>query len=369
MRIGVPKEIKNQEYRVGLTPGAITELTHAGHSVLLETGAGDGIDVSDVEYKASGGDIARNAATVFASADMIVKVKEPQPIECEMLRPGQIIFTYLHLAPDPVQTKLLLASGATAIAYETVHDSAGRLPLLAPMSEVAGRLSVQVAAHYLQKTEGGRGVLLSGVPGVEPANVMIIGAGVAGMNATQLAVGLGARVVVVDKSVQRLREIDQLYHGRVQTISSTRESIDYYSQWADVIIGAVLVPGASAPKLITKAMLSKMKRGSVLVDIAIDQGGCFETSHPTTHDNPVYEVDGVIHYCVANMPGAVPRTSAYALHNVTLPYVLTLANNGLDALKSDPGFMSGLNVYRGQLTNAAVAEAQNRSYVLPESIL
>lgn len=369
MRIGVPKEIKNQEYRVGLTPGAITELTHAGHSVLLETGAGEGIDVSDVEYKASGGDIARNAATVFASSDLIVKVKEPQPAECAMLCPGQVIFTYLHLAPDPAQTKMLLASGATAIAYETVRDSAGRLPLLAPMSEVAGRLSIQVAAHYLQKTKKGRGVLLSGVPGVEPANVMVIGAGVAGVNATQLAVGMGARVVVVDKSVQRLREIDQLYHGRVQTMASTREAIDYYSQWADVIIGAVLVPGASAPKLITRAMLSKMKRGSVLVDIAIDQGGCFETSHPTTHDNPVYEVDGIIHYCVANMPGAVPRTSAYALHNATLPYVLALANEGLEALKRDPGFMAGLNIHHGQLTNAAVAQAQDRAFVAPETVL
>jgi alanine dehydrogenase len=369
MRIGVPKEIKNQEYRVGLTPGAITELTHAGHSVLLEAGAGEGIDVGNMEYKAAGADIALNAATVFASSDMIVKVKEPQPNECEMLRPGQILFTYLHLAPDPIQTKLLLASGATAIAYETVTDSAGRLPLLAPMSEVAGRLSVQVAAHYLQKTEGGRGVLLSGVPGVEPANVLVIGAGVAGINAAQLAVGMGARVVVVDKSVQRLREIDQLYHGRIQTISSTRDAIETYSQWADAIIGAALVPGANAPKLITKAMLSKMKRGSVLIDIAIDQGGCFETSHPTTHDNPVFEVDGVIHYCVANMPGAVPRTSAYALHNVTLPYVIALANHGLDALKKDPGFMAGLNVYRGHLTNAAVADAQGREYVDPLTLL
>lgn len=369
MRIGIPKEIKNQEYRVGLTPGAITELTHAGHTVVIETGAGDGIDISDVEYKASGADIAHNAATVFASSDLVVKVKEPQPVECEMLRPGQILFTYLHLAPDPVQTKMLLASGATAIAYETVRDSAGRLPLLAPMSEVAGRLSVQVGAHYLQKNERGRGVLLSGVPGVEPANILVIGAGVAGINAAQLAVGMGARVVIMDKSVQRLREIDQLYHGRVQTISSTRESLDQYSQWADVIIGAVLVPGASAPKLITRPMLSKMKRGSVLVDIAIDQGGCFETSHPTTHDNPVYEVDGVTHYCVANMPGTVPRTSAYALHNATLPYVLALANDGLEALKKDPGFMAGLNIHHGQLTNAAVAEAQEREFVDPWSLL
>lgn len=363
MHIGVPKEIKNHEYRVGLTPVAVQELCRQGHQVTVESGAGIAADMTDADYLAAGAKIAGKAADIFATADMIVKVKEPQPSECKMLRKGQILFTFLHLAPDPEQTKLLLESGCSAIAYETVTDANGRLPLLAPMSEIAGRLSVQMGAHFLEKAQGGRGILLSGVPGVAPATVVILGGGVAGFNALQLAVGLGAQVVVMDKSLARLREIDAVYHGRAMTIHATQSVIDHYMHWADLVIGAVLVPGANAPKLVTRETLKTMKRGSVLVDIAIDQGGCFETSRPTTHDNPIFEIDGVIHYCVTNMPGAVPRSSTYALGNATSPYVLALAQHGLSALKQDKGFMAGLNVHNGQLTCEAVAAAQDLPYV------
>ncbi len=363
MQIGVPKEVKIHEYRVGLTPAAVRELVQLGHAVTVETGAGLGVDMLDSDYQAAGATIVGTAADIFAKSDMVVKVKEPQAAECKLLRPGQILFTFLHLAPDPEQTQLLLASGASAIAYETVTDKTGRLPLLAPMSEVAGRLSIQIGAHYLEKAQGGRGILLSGVPGVAPATVVILGAGVSGFSAMQLAVGLGTQVVVIDKSIQRLRQIDEIYHGRVITMHASAQVIEHYCAWADLVIGAVLVPGAEAPKLVTRATLKKMKRGSVLVDIAIDQGGCFETSKPTTHSDPVYEVDGILHYCVTNMPGAVPRTSTYALGNATLPYAIALANQGLAALKSDPGFMAGLNVHQGQLTCQAVAEAQGLSYV------
>ncbi|HCM83396.1 MAG TPA: alanine dehydrogenase [Alphaproteobacteria bacterium] len=369
MHIGVPKEIKIHEYRVGLTPSAVSELCRLGHQVSVETGAGAGIDMSDDDYRAAGANILTTAAEIFAKADMVVKVKEPQPVECQMLRKGQILFTYLHLAPDPEQTKLLMASGASCIAYETVEDDKGRLPLLAPMSEVAGRLSVQIGAHYLEKAQGGRGILLSGVAGVAPATVVVLGAGVAGFNAMQLAVGLGTQVVVMDKSLARLREIDHIYHGRVITMHATQNVIDHYVQWADLVIGAVLVPGANAPKLVTREMLKKMKRGSVLVDIAIDQGGCFETSRPTTHTDPVYEVDGVLHYCVTNMPGAVPRTSTYALGSATMPYVIALAQNGLAALKTDKGFMAGLNVHGGQITCEAVARAQNLPFVTAQAAI
>ncbi len=364
MHVGVPREIKIHEYRVGLTPSSVAELTAAGHRVTVETGAGDGIDFTDADYVAAGSEIAPDAATVFGTADLIVKVKEPQLHECAMLRPGQTLFTYLHLAADKPQAEALMASGATCIAYETVTERAGGLPLLRPMSEVAGRMAVQVGAHYLEKEQGGRGILLGGVPGVAPARVAILGGGVSGINAAQMAVGLRADVTIYDISTSRLAEIDEMFAGRVKTVYSSKAAISAMLEGAHVVIGAVLIPGAAAPKLITRDMLGLMKRGSVLVDIAIDQGGCFETSHPTTHQDPVYVVDGIIHYCVANMPGAVARTSAFALNNATLPFVLRLAKLGAPAaLAADPHFAAGLNVADGKIRHAAVAEALGLEFV------
>lgn len=359
MRIGVPREIKVHEYRVGLVPAGVRELTAAGHQVLVETGAGEGIGLSDAEYRAAGAAIAPKAAEVFDQAQLIVKVKEPQPAECQMLRAGQVLFTYLHLAADPTQARGLMTSGATAIAYETVTRN-GTLPLLTPMSEVAGRMSIQVGAACLQKANGGRGVLLGGVPGVPPARVVILGGGVAGTHAAEMAVGLRADVTVVDRSVDRLRELSSLFGASLRTAYSTAETIERLVREADLVVGAVLIAGAAAPKLLTRAMVATMQPGSVLVDISIDQGGCFETSHATTHAQPTFVVDGVVHYCVANMPGAVARTSTFALTNATLPYVRMLADLGWQAaLKQDPGFAAGLNVHAGQITYAAVAQALN----------
>ena len=364
MHIGVPKEIKVHEYRVGLTPPSVAELTAAGHVVTVETGAGAGIDFTDRDYVAAGATIVPDAATVFASADMIVKVKEPQLHECAMLRPGQLLFTYLHLAADKPQAEALMKSGATCIAYETVTERAGGLPLLRPMSEIAGRMSVQVGAHYLEKAQGGRGILLGGVPGVAPGRVAILGGGVSGVNAAQMAVGMRADVTIYDISTVRLAEIDDMFEGRVKTQFSSKAAIAAAIARAHVVIGAVLIPGAAAPKLVTRDMLKLMKRGSVLVDIAIDQGGCFETSRATTHEDPVYVVDGIIHYCVANMPGAVARTSTFALNNATLPFVLRLANLGGEAaMAADPHLAMGLNVSGGHIRHAAVAEALGLPYV------
>ena len=358
MRIGVPKEIKNNEYRVGLTPASVAELVAAGHQVFVETKAGSGIDCPDSAYKKAGAEILPTAAEVFAASDMIVKVKEPQPVEIELLEPRHILFTYLHLAADKPQTLGLMASGATCIAYETVTSSTGALPLLKPMSEVAGRMSVQVGAHYLAKEQGGRGILLGGVPGVGPAKVAILGGGVAGVNAAQMAVGMRADVTIYDINMERLAELDMFFSSQIKTAYASRSAIAGAVEKAELVIGAVLLPGAAAPKLVTREMLKTMKRGSVLVDIAIDQGGCFETSHPTTHADPVYEVDGIIHYCVANMPGAVARTSAFALNNVTLPFVLKIANLGAEeAMKRDPHLANGLNVSGGKIRHQAVAEA------------
>jgi alanine dehydrogenase len=369
MRVGCPKEIKNHEYRVGLTPGSVREYVAHGHEVLVETGAGAGIGADDNAYRAAGATIAKTAADVFAKSDMIVKVKEPQPSEWAQLREGQILYTYLHLAPDPEQTKGLLASGVTAIAYETVTDDRGGLPLLAPMSEVAGRLSIQAGATALQKANGGRGVLLGGVPGVLPGKVTVLGGGVVGLHAARMAAGLGADVTIIDRSIPRLRQLDDLFAGRVHTRYSTVEALEEECFLADIVVGAVLIPGAAAPKLVTREMLSGMKKGSVLVDVAIDQGGCFETSHATTHAEPTYEVDGVIHYCVANMPGAVPVTSAHALNNATLHYGLQLADKGLKALIDDHHLRNGLNVHRGKITNRAVAEALGYELAEPKAVL
>ena len=357
MRVGVPKEIKNHEYRVGLTPGAVREYVAHGHEVLVETGAGAGITADDAAYEAAGATILPSAEEVFAAAQMIVKVKEPQPNEWVQLREDQILFTYLHLAPDPEQAKGLMASGVSAVAYETVTDRAGGLPLLAPMSEVAGRLSIEAAGAALMAYNGGRGVLLGGVPGVAPARVVVLGGGVVGTHAARMAVGLGAEVTIVDRSLPRMRELDELFQGRVRTRYSTMDVIEQEIAAADAVIGAVLIPGASAPKLVTRAMLGGMKPASVLVDVAIDQGGCFETSHATTHANPTYEVDGVIHYCVANMHGAVPLTSSHALNNATLPYGLALADKGIAACDDNPGLMAGLNVRAGKIVNEAVARS------------
>lgn len=357
MRVGVPKEIKIHEYRVGLTPGTAREYVAAGHSVVVETNAGAGIGATDEAYRKAGAVIADTAAEIFATADMIVKVKEPQAREWAQLREGQILFTYLHLAPDPEQAKGLMASGCTAIAYETVTDAKGGLPLLAPMSEVAGRLSIEAAGAALRRSAGGRGLLLGGVPGVVPARVVVIGGGVVGSHAARMAVGLGAEVTILDRSIPRLREIDDLFSGRIRTRFSTIEAIEQEVFAADVVIGAVLVPGASAPKLVTRKMLKSMQQGAVMVDVAIDQGGCFETSHATTHADPTYQVDGIIHYCVANMPGAVPLTSSQALNNATLPFGLAIASQGLAAVAQNPHLRAGLNVHRGRITNKAVAES------------
>lgn len=358
MRIGVPREIKVHEYRVGLVPAGVRELVGAGHEVIVESSAGCGIGVDDAQYEACGAKVVPSAEQVFANADLIVKVKEPQPRECAMLRPGQVLFTYLHLAADREQALGLVKSGATAIAYETVTGCNGTLPLLTPMSEVAGRMSIQVGANCLQKAQGGFGVLLGGVPGVPPAKVVILGGGVAGTHAAEMAVGLRADVTVVDRSVDRLRELSSTFGGALRTAYSTTETIERLVVDADLVIGAVLLVGAAAPKLVTRSMVKKMKTGAVVVDIAIDQGGCFETSHPTTHAEPTFVVDGVIHYCVANMPGAVPRTSTFALTNATLPYVRAIAELGWEeALRRDAGLAAGLNVHAGRIVHPAVTTA------------
>ena len=358
MLVGVPKEIKNHEYRVGLTPAAVKEFVSHGHSVLVETNAGEAIGFTNEMYVEAGAAIASTAEQVFAEAEMIVKVKEPQPNECKMLRKGQTLYTYLHLAPDPTQTKLLVESGATCIAYETVTDDRGGLPLLAPMSEVAGRMSVQAGAHYLEKAHGGSGTLLGGVPGVAPGKVLVIGGGVVGTNAAKMALGLGADVTILDRSLPRLRQIDDIFNGQVKTVYSTVDAIEHYSSKADLVVGAVLIPGAAAPKLLTREQIKAMKPGSVLVDVAIDQGGCFETSKATTHQDPVYVVDDVVHYCVANMPGGVARTSTMALNNATLPFGLALANKGpAKAMLEDKRLLNGLNVHEGKVTYKAVVDA------------
>jgi alanine dehydrogenase len=363
VKIGCPKEIKVHEYRVGLVPAGVRELASAGHQVMVETGAGAGIGIGDEAYRAAGATVLPDARSVFAAAELIVKVKEPQLPECAMLRRGQVLFTYLHLAADAEQAKALAKSGTTAIAYETVTVPDRSLPLLTPMSEVAGRMSIQVGATALQKANGGFGVLLGGVPGVAPARVVILGGGVAGTNATQMAVGLGARVTVVDRSLRRLRELDVQFGSQVETAYSTIEAIERLVLQADLVIGSVLVTGAAAPKLVTRDMVRRMEKGAVLVDISIDQGGCFETSRPTTHADPTYVVDGVVHYCVTNMPGAVPRTSTFALTNATLPYVRALADLGWrKALARDPGFAAGLNVHEGAITHEAVARDLGMEY-------
>jgi alanine dehydrogenase len=363
MKIGVPKEIKIHEYRVGLVPAGVRELVDAGHLVLVQSGAGSGIGFDDSHYKSAGALIAQSADEVFASADLVIKVKEPQLAECHLLRSGQTLFTYLHLAADREQAQALIASGATAIAYETVTAPDGSLPLLTPMSEVAGRMSVQVGADSLQKANGGFGVLLGGVPGVAPAKVVVLGGGVSGTHAAEMAIGLRADVTVVDRSVKRLRELSALFGNQLKTVYSTAHAIEDLVRDADLVIGAVLIAGAAAPKLVTRAMVKTMKTGAVLVDIAIDQGGCFETSKPTTHAEPTYVLDGVIHYCVTNMPGAVPRTSTFALTNATLPYVRAIADHGWrKAIAHDPGLANGLNVHAGQLTHEAVAKALGLEY-------
>ena len=370
MLIGVPKEIKNNEFRVGLVPSSVAELVHAGHRVMVETNAGNGAGVTDADYIAAGASISASAADIFRDADMIVKVKEPQASERKQLREGQILFTYLHLAPDPEQTKDLIASGATCIAYETVTAPTGGLPLLTPMSEVAGRLAPQVGAHCLEKAQGGLGVLLGGVPGVPAANVVVLGGGVSGTHAAQIALGMGATVTVFDRSIDVLRRISAQFNGAIKTVFSTRHAVEDAVKTADLVIGCVLIPGATAPKLITRAMLKTMKPGSVIVDVAIDQGGCCETSKATTHAEPTYVVDGVIHYCVANMPGAVARTSTFALNNGTLPFTLALANKGWkQALIDDKHLRNGLNVHVGKLTCQPVAEALGLPFVSAESIL
>lgn len=370
MRIGAPKEIKTHEYRVGLTPAGVRDLARAGHAVLMEQGAGVGAGFPDDMYVAAGATIAATAEEVFAESEMVVKVKEPQPREIEMLRPGQVLFTYLHLAADAEQAKGLRESGATCIAYETVTDAAGALPLLAPMSEVAGRMSVQVGARCLEREQGGAGILLGGVPGVAPARVVVLGGGVAGTNAARMAVGLEASVTILDTSIPRLKTLDLQFGPRATTLFATTDSVEQAVLSADLVIGAVLVPGAAAPKLVTREMLGRMRPGSVLVDIAIDQGGCFETSRPTTHADPTFVEDGVVHYCVTNMPGAVPRTSTFALTNATLPFVLALAGKGWrQALLDDPHLAAGLNVHDGRITHLAVARALGQTHVPVRDVL
>ncbi len=370
MRIGVPKEIKNQEYRVGLAPGSVNELARYGHEVVVQSGAGAGIGFSDEDYRGVGAVIAADAPSVFGDAELIVKVKEPQPGERKLLNARHTLFTYLHLAPDLEQTADLLSSGATCIAYETVTDRSGGLPLLAPMSEVAGRLAVQAGAACLEKMNGGSGILLGGVPGVEPAKVLIIGGGTVGFNACQMAVGLGARVAVIDRSATALRRLDAHFESRITTVYSSRHAIERHLPDSDLVIGAVLVPGAEAPRLVAREQLALMREGSVMVDVAIDQGGCFETSRPTTHDAPTFIEQGIVHYCVTNMPGVVPRTSTIALNNATLPFVIDLADKGIrNALLEDRHLRNGLNVFGGQLTEKHVAEAQGRDYVSPEEVL
>lgn len=370
MLIGVPKEIKNHEYRVGLTPAGARELTRHGHRVLVQRGAGTAIGLLDDDYTAAGASLGDGAEEIFARADMIIKVKEPQPTECAMLRRGQILYTYLHLAPDPDQAAALVKSGAVCIAYETVTGPGGGLPLLAPMSEVAGRMSIQVAATHLESPRGGRGLLMAGVPGVPAAHVVVLGAGVVGTGALQMAVGLGARVTVLDNNVNRLRQLDLVFANRIATVCSNAHTVDEAVRDADVVIGAVLVPGASAPRLVTRDMIATMRKGAVVVDVAIDQGGCFETSHATTHAAPTFVVDGVVHYCVANMPGAVARTSTFALNNATLGHALALADKGWkQAMLDDPHLRAGLNVCDGHITYEAVALALGLPYVPATGVL
>jgi alanine dehydrogenase len=370
MKVGVPREIKPDEYRVAVTPAGVREMVGHGHDVLIESGAGLGSAISDADFEAQGGRIVADAATVFGEAEMVLHVKELQPPEIEMLRPGQLLFTYLHLAPDPEQTRGLCDSGATCIAYETVEDARGRLPLLAPMSEIAGKIATQAGAFMLEKPLGGRGILLGGVPGVAAANVMVIGGGVVGMNAAFIAIGMEADVFVFDKSIDRLRELEVSFGGRCSTVYSTTLAVEEMLPRADLIIGAVLVHGARAPFVVSREQLALMKPGAVMVDVAIDQGGCFETSRPTTHHDPTFEVDGIIHYCVANMPGAVPITSTHALTNATLPYAIALADHGVgEAIRRDPGLRPGVNVAGGEVTHRAVAEAVGATYVAVEEAL
>ncbi len=370
MQIGVPKEIKDHEYRVSMVPAGVRALVDAGHVVLVEKGAGLGSGIEDAAYEAEGAVIVTDGAAIFRRADLILKVKEPLERELPLLRRGQILFTYLHLAPAPALTRALIDNGVTAVAYETITASDGSLPLLTPMSEVAGRMSIQVGCYYLAKTLGGRGILLGGVPGVPPGDVVILGGGTVGINAAMLALGLGARVTVLDRSLPRLRYLDEIFRGQVTTVYSTTAYVADAVRRADLLIGAVLVPGAAAPRLVTRERIGTMKKGSVIVDVSVDQGGCIETTRPTTHSNPTYEVDGVVHYCVANMPGAVPRTSTRALTNATLPFVLTIAKKGLaDAIHADPHLRAGLNVHAGRVTHEAVARSQGLDYAPAESVL
>ncbi len=370
MIVGVPKEIKNNEFRVGLTPPSVRELTSRGHQVLVQKNAGLEIGLPDEQYVAAGASMVETAKEIFGRAEMIVKVKEPQPGECAMLGEGQILYTYLHLAPDPEQTAALVRSGAVCIAYETITGAGGGLPLLAPMSEVAGRMAIQAGAAHLEKSKGGMGLLLGGVPGVAAGHIVIIGAGVVGTNALQMAVGTGARVTVLDKSMERLRHLDLIFGNRISTQYSNAHAIEEAVLSADLVIGGVLVPGAAAPKLVTRDMISRMKPGAVVVDVAIDQGGCFETSHATTHADPTYVLDGVVHYCVANMPGAVARTSTFALNNATIGHAIALAGKGWQqAMRDDPHLRNGLNVCQGKITYQAVAEALDYPYVTADSLL
>ena len=370
MQIGVPKEIKNHEYRVGLTPASVREFVAHGHAVMVQAGAGAAIGLDDAQYRAAGATLADSAQEVFAKADMIVKVKEPQPQECAMLRPGQLLYTYLHLAPDPEQTAALVKSGAVCVAYETITGVSGGLPLLAPMSEVAGRMSIQAGAAHLEKSKGGMGVLLGGVPGVAPGHVVILGAGVVGTHALQCAVGAGARVSVLDKNVDRLRQLDLVFGNRITTLYSNAQSVEDSVLAADLVVGGVLIPGAAAPKLVTRDMISRMKKGAVVVDVAIDQGGCFETSRPTTHAEPTFVVDGVVHYCVANMPGAVARTSTFALNNATIGPGLALADQGWQAaMRANAHLKAGLNVALGKVTFQAVAQALGYDYTPADKLL
>jgi len=370
MLIGVPKEIKNHEYRIGMTPAGVREVIAAGHQVMMQKDGGTSIGLTDDMYVAAGATIIDTAEEIFATAQMIIKVKEPQANECKMLRSGQILFTYLHLAPDPEQTRLLVESDSVAIAYETVTDNSRGLPLLAPMSEVAGRMAIQAGAHALEKAQGGLGTLLGGVPGVAPAKVVVIGGGVVGVNAARIALGMGADVTILDRSLTRLKELDALYGPALKTLYSNTESLESEVLAADLVIGAVLIPGAAAPKLVTRENLKSMKKGAVLVDVAIDQGGCFETSRATTHQDPIYDEEGIIHYCVANMPGGVARTSTFALTNATLPFILNLANKGYKkALADDAHLLNGLNVHRGDITFEAVANNLGYNYVTPSDAI
>lgn len=370
MKIGVPTEIKNHEYRVGLTPASVRELTSRGHDVLVQAGAGASIGLSDEQYRAAGAEMASDAATVFAKSEMIVKVKEPQALECAMLRPGQILYTFLHLAPDPEQTAALIKSGAICIAYETITGPGGGLPLLAPMSEVAGRMAVQAGATHLEKSRGGMGILLGGVPGVPASHVVILGGGMVGTNALQMAVGFGARVTVIDQSVDRLRQLDLVFGNRINTLYSSAQNIEEAVLDAELVVGGVLIPGAAAPKLVSAEMVTRMKKGAVIVDVAIDQGGCFETSHATTHAEPTFVVDGVVHYCVANMPGAVARTSTFALNNATIGHAIALAEKGWkQAFKDSLHLRNGLNIAQGKVTYEAVAHGLGYDYVNSDTLL